>query len=213
MFGRAVVLSFDAIACDAATRPTQMRQAIETRAGWQFTQESRIKNISCPVSSRSRSQWVPTSDHKACPRFLHAGRGFPPKVTSAVSRFADLIASRRDWIERVLKPWCRGAPLEHLKRAELEWDDIAGKVDAKATLWTWAWGRFPDIVHEGLAGVDETHAVRVTLKRGRTHIGYPDNRKTTGGQLFLLSAEPEASGRAADIGPLSIDEIVRIDRA
>jgi hypothetical protein len=129
-----------------------------------------------------------------------------------VSSFADLIASRRDWIDQVLKPWCRVAGLKDLKRAELEWADIAGKVDAKATLWTWAWGRFPDIVHEGLVGVDETNAVRVTLKNGQSHAGYPDNRKTEGGRLNLVSAEPAASGRAAEIGPISIDDIAQIER-
>jgi hypothetical protein len=129
-----------------------------------------------------------------------------------VSSFADLIASRRDWIEQVLKPWCRVAGLKDLKRAEPEWADIAGKVDAKATLWTWAWGRFPDIVHEGLVGVDETNAVRVTLKNGQSHAGYPDNRKTDGGRLILVSAESAGPGRAAEIGPISIDDIAQIER-
>jgi hypothetical protein len=129
-----------------------------------------------------------------------------------MSTFADLIASRRDWIEQVLKPWCRVAGLKDLKRAELEWADIAGKVDAKATLWTWAWGRFPDIVHEGLVGVDETNAVRVTLKNGQSHAGYPDNRQTEGGRLILVSAEPAAPGGSAEIGPISIDDIAQIER-
>jgi hypothetical protein len=129
-----------------------------------------------------------------------------------VSSFADLIASRRDWIEHVLKPWCRVALLKDLKRAELEWADIAGKVDPKATLWTWAWGRFPAIVHEGLVGVDETNAVRVTLKSGEVHTGYPDNRKSEAGRLILVSAEPSASGRSGEIGPISIDDIAQIER-
>lgn len=129
-----------------------------------------------------------------------------------MSSFADLIASRREWIEQVLKPWCRVAAIKDLKRAELEWADIAGKVDAKATLWSWAWGRFPEVVHEGLVGVDETNAVRVTLKSGHVHIGYPDNRKSEGGRLILLSAESASSGRANEIGPISIDDIARIER-
>jgi hypothetical protein len=129
-----------------------------------------------------------------------------------VSSFLDLIASRREWIEQVLKPWCRVAELKDLKRAELEWEDIAGKVDPKATLWTWAWSRFPHIVHEGLAGVDETHAVRLTLKGGQCHAGYPDNRKSEGGRLVLLSADPVGPGKHPEIGPISIDDIVRIDR-
>ena len=129
-----------------------------------------------------------------------------------VNTFADLIASRRNWLEQVLKPWCRSARLADLKRAELEWEDIAGKVDPKSTLWTWAWGRFPEIVHEGLAGVNETNAVRVTLRNEQVHSGYPDNRKSAAGRLFLLSDEPRASGGASEIGPISIDDIVRIER-
>jgi hypothetical protein len=131
---------------------------------------------------------------------------------TVVTNFADLVASRREWIERVLKPWCRRAAIKDLKRAELEWEDIAGKVDPKATLWTWAWSRFPDIVHEGLAGVDETHAVRVTLTNGQMHVGYPDNRKSDGGRLILLSTESTGPGRVAEIGPISIDNIARIER-
>ena len=72
-----------------------------------------------------------------------------------------------------------------MKRAELEWADLAGRIDPQATLWTWAWSRFPDLVHEQLAGVDETHEVRVTLKNGAAYVGYPDNRKTKAGRLVL----------------------------
>jgi hypothetical protein len=130
-----------------------------------------------------------------------------------VATFADLVASRRAWIEGTLRPWCQAAPLKDLKRAELEWEDIAGKVDPEATLWTWAWSRFPAIVHEGLAGVNETHAVRVTLKNGRQHTGYPDNRRSEGGRLILLSVEPAEAGRAAEVGPIAIDDITQIERA
>ncbi len=126
--------------------------------------------------------------------------------------FDDLVTSRREWLEQVLKPWCRSARLADLKRAELEWEDIAGKVDPKSTLWTWAWGRFPAIVHEGLAGVNETNAVRVTLQNGQVHSGYPDNRKTAAGRLFLVSDEPAASRSAAEIGPISIDDIAKVER-
>jgi hypothetical protein len=130
-----------------------------------------------------------------------------------VAAFADLIASRRAWIEETLRPWCAGAPLKELKRAELEWEDIAGKVDPKATLWTWAWSRFPAIVHEGLTGVNETHAVRVTLKNGDRHTGYPDNRRSQAGRLVLLASETSAAGGAAEIGPIAIDDIAKIERA
>jgi hypothetical protein len=129
-----------------------------------------------------------------------------------VTAFQDLIESRRDWIERVLKPWCRAAKLADLRRAEMEWEDIAGKVDPKATLWTWAWSRFPDVVHEGLVGVDETHAVRVTLKNGDTRSGYPDNRRSEGGRLSLVSAEQAGSAGIAEIAPISIDDILRVER-
>jgi hypothetical protein len=126
--------------------------------------------------------------------------------------FAELIASRREWIEQTLKPWCLAAPLQELRRAELEWEDIAGKVDPKATLWTWAWSRFPNIVHEGLAGVNETNAVRIALKNGDSHVGFPDNRKSEQGRLVLVLAESAGPGRSRETNPISIDEIVSVDR-
>ena len=69
--------------------------------------------------------------------------------------FADLVASRRAWIDDVLKPWCAQAPVLQLKLAELEWLDIAGKVDPESTLWAWAWSRFPARVNADLAPTDE----------------------------------------------------------
>jgi hypothetical protein len=124
--------------------------------------------------------------------------------------FAELVARRREWIENVLVPWCRCAPLADLTRAELEWGDLAGRVDAKATLWTWAWSRFPSLVHEQLPGVDETHEVRVTLKSGEAFVGYPDNRKTEGGRLVLQASA--AKVQPAESAPLSIDEIASVER-
>src|SRR4051794_9094328 len=112
-----------------------------------------------------------------------------------VDDFKELAASRREWIDNVLKLWCRRAALKDLLRADLEWADIAGQVDPQSTLWTWAWGRFPDLVHEGLAGVNETHEVQVTLKNGRIHTGFPDNRKTEKGRLALLTAGSETAGK------------------
>ncbi|MEX0703672.1 MAG: hypothetical protein WD069_16365, partial [Planctomycetales bacterium] len=114
--------------------------------------------------------------------------------------FAELAASRREWIDRVLRPWCARAARRDLLQAEQEWQDIAGRVDPQATLWTWAWGRFPDLVHEGIAGVDETAAVRVRLRDGSSHEGYPDNRLSRAGRLVLLTETGES-------GPLSIDDI------
>lgn len=129
-----------------------------------------------------------------------------------MASFAELIGSRREWIDQTLKPWCRSASLKDLLRAELEWEDIAGKVDAKATLWSWAWSRFPNIVHEELAGVDETHAIKVSLKNGQSHTGFPDNRKSEKGRLFLLLVQPVGPGGPAEIGPISIDDIASIER-
>jgi hypothetical protein len=122
-----------------------------------------------------------------------------------VRPFDDLVASRRTWIDEVLKPWCLRAPLADLKRAELEWADLAGKIDPQATLWTWAWSRFPDLVHEQLAGVNETHEVRVTLKNGAEHVGFPDNRKSTAGRLVLAT-------RGGEVGPWPIDQIAGVKR-
>jgi hypothetical protein len=130
-----------------------------------------------------------------------------------VQHFAELVASRREWIENVLKPWCRSASLVDLKRAELEWSDIAGRADPKATLWTWAWGRFPVLIHDQLAGVNETNEVRVTLRNGKTLTGYPDNRKTEGGRLVLLLAPSDATSKSGESEPLSIDDITAVERA
>jgi hypothetical protein len=130
-----------------------------------------------------------------------------------VNTFDVLVASRREWIDSVLKPWCRRAPLADLKRAELEWENLAGRIDPQATLWTWAWSRFPSLVHEELPGVDETHEVRVTLRNGETRIGYPDNRQTEGGKLVLLSASDANCPITGTLnGPLSIDDIAEVKR-
>src|SRR5687767_6788549 len=87
-----------------------------------------------------------------------------PSQNEAMKTFAELAASRREWIDAVLRPWCVQASRRDLVLAEMDWGDIAGRVDAEATLWTWAWGRFPELVHEGLSGVSETREVRVQLE-------------------------------------------------
>ncbi len=120
-----------------------------------------------------------------------------------MTSFDELAASRRAWIDDVLQPWCVQANLKDLKAADLEWMDIAGKVDANATLWTWAWSRFPALVHDGIAGVNETLPVRVHLKSGDTAEGYPDGRKSDKGKLVLVSM----SGADEEFGPFTIDEI------
>ena len=92
-----------------------------------------------------------------------------------------------------------------LKRAELEWGDLAGRIDPQATLWTWAWGRFPELVHEQLPGVNETHEVRVILRNGDEHVGFPDNRLSTAGRLVLATS-------AGDAGPWPIDQVASVKR-
>ncbi len=123
--------------------------------------------------------------------------------------FAELVASRRDWIEKVLKPWCRSASLADLVRAEGEWNDLAGRVDPQSTLWTWAWSRFPQLVHDQLGGIDETHEVQVTLRGGQSLTGYPDNRKSAAGRLVLHLT---GVARAAECEPIAIDDVVAVAR-
>ena len=125
-----------------------------------------------------------------------------------MTTFDELAASRRKWIAEVLKPWCQQAARKELKQAELEWDNLAGSVDAEATLWFWAWSRFPQLVHEGLSGVDESHEVTVTLQDGTSIVGFPDGRKSQQGMLVLLCA-----GTTAQSGPHSIDEIATVKRS
>ena len=125
-----------------------------------------------------------------------------------MSTFYDLAISRRNWIDEVLAPWCQSAPRKELLKAEMEWLDIAGKVDETATLWTWAWSRFPDLVYDGLAGVNETSEVTVLLKNGLRTVGFPDGRRTEKGMLFLVTTDasmPEA-------GPFSIDDIKSVEK-
>ena len=81
-----------------------------------------------------------------------------------MSTFDDLVASRRNWIDDVLEPWCRTASLADLRKAGSEWGNIAGTVDVESTLWLWAWSRFPDLVNQELSAVDETHEVRSRSK-------------------------------------------------
>ena len=125
--------------------------------------------------------------------------------------FEELVASRRAWISDVLEPWCRQASRKELLQAEKEWGDIAGRVDANATLWTWAWSRFPALVHEGIAGVDETKPVRVTLHDGEVVEGYPDARASERGQLTLLVVSPDQPGQSTNVGPFAIDNIVSVE--
>ena len=124
--------------------------------------------------------------------------------------FADLVASRRAWIDHELKPWCVRATVSQLKLAELEWLDIAGRVDAETTLWAWAWSRFPDLVNQDLNLIDESRQVHVTLQDGREFTGYPDARQSKQGQLVLLARAPGSPRSYADVGPFPLDEISTI---
>ena len=126
--------------------------------------------------------------------------------------FADLVSSRRAWLADVLAPWCRQAAVKDLRLAELEWGDIAGKVDPAKTLWYWAWSRFPDLVHGELVGIDETREVQVTLRDGRSVAGFPDARQSVQGQLVLVGRDQIDPHRSEEHGPFSLDEIAAIDR-
>ena len=120
-----------------------------------------------------------------------------------MSTFDDLAAARKTWINDVLIPWCRTAPLTELRKAADEWGDIAGRVDPEFSLWLWAWSRFPVFYVEGLQGVNETHEVEVRMNDGTTHRGFPDARESRRGQLVLQRID----GRA---GPFSIDDVADV---
>ncbi len=121
--------------------------------------------------------------------------------------FEDLAASRRQWIDEVLHPWCRKANLKQLRRVEPEWLDIAGRVDINATLWTWAWERFDGLTHPEMAGVNETHQIRVSLNDGTVVTGFPDSRLSLRGMLVIVG-----SGEAGieEHGPFSIDDVAAV---
>lgn len=127
-----------------------------------------------------------------------------------MSTFGQLAASRREWIDHTLIPWCRQSSRRDLVAALQDWTNLAGKVDPDKTLWYWAWSRFPDLVHDELAGIDETVHVTVTLKDGIVASGYPDARESSLGQLVLLATGPDRQRHS--LGPFSIDDIASIVR-
>lgn len=122
-----------------------------------------------------------------------------------MSDFDELASSRRAWIDDVLTPWCRSAPRAELVKAEAEWPNLAGQVDPEQTLWTWAWSRFPELVHDGLSGVNETCEVEIVLNDGRSLTGFPDNRESRQGRLVLLVADGAAE-------TVSIDDVTDVRR-
>ena len=127
-----------------------------------------------------------------------------------MNTFAELVTSRKAWLTDVLSSWCQAASLKDLRLAELEWIDIAGKVDPDKTLWIWAWSRFPALVHSELAAIDETSPVTVSLKDGTQYTGYPDARQSQQGQLVLLGRDHDNPRRTTEYGPFAIDEIATI---
>ena len=127
-----------------------------------------------------------------------------------MSTFGELAASRRNWIENTLKPWCHDACLQELILAEAEWENVAGRVAPERTLWAWAWGRFPHLVHDELGGIDEASQVRLKLKDGSEVVGFPDSRASLHGQLVLHCAVD--ASQTKEVGPFSIDEIASVDR-
>ncbi|MBC7966618.1 MAG: hypothetical protein H7Z17_11935 [Fuerstia sp.] len=128
--------------------------------------------------------------------------------TASCETFEQLAAARREWIEQVLRVWCQQASLKDLRKAELEWFDIAGRADANATLWTWAWERFPAIVHPDLPGVHETHLIDVLLLDGSRLSGYPDARQSLRGMLVLVGTDE--NGSMITHGAVSIDQIADV---
>jgi hypothetical protein len=131
-----------------------------------------------------------------------------PETVAAPQTFDQLAAARRAWIDQVLRVWCQQASLKDLRKAELEWFDIAGRADANATLWTWAWERFPAIIHPDLPGVHETHLMEVTLHDGSMLSGYPDARQSLRGMLVLVGTS--ADGSMITHGAVSIDQIADV---
>ncbi|MEP3481467.1 MAG: hypothetical protein ABJZ55_19655 [Fuerstiella sp.] len=127
------------------------------------------------------------------------------------STFDDLAEARRNWITSILKPWCQTAARKELLKANAEWLDIAGKVDADATLWTWAWERFPILTHPDLSLVNETYEVDVTLIDGTKSKGFPDARRSQQGELVLVRRDPE-TGATLLTPPMNIDHIQSVER-
>lgn len=123
--------------------------------------------------------------------------------------FEELVRSRREWIENVLRPWCRDAPRADLLAAEAQWADLAGRVDPQASLWMWAWNRFEGLVHPELQRLDESREVIVTLVDGESFRGIPDGRESRRDELVLFRFHPETR-RPERLGPFRIDRIASV---
>lgn len=123
--------------------------------------------------------------------------------------FQELAASRRQWIDDILVPWCRQASRRELREAEMDWMNVAGRVDPAMTLWIWAWSRFPALTHENVGSLDETKEVQVTLRSGESVIGFPDARESENGLLVLLGKAD--GGDFEHLGPFSIDDVQAVE--
>lgn len=127
-------------------------------------------------------------------------------LSSVISKFPELVQSRRNWIDEVLTPWCRTASRTDLLLAEHAWADLAGRADPTSTLWVWAWSRFPALIEEGVTSLNETLPVVVTRKDQSSVSGYPDARLSLQGMLILIGAD------GTQQAPVSIDEIAIVER-
>lgn len=138
---------------------------------------------------------------------LPESKSFTPRPSDHPATFAELVASRKAWLDDILRIWCQRARHRDLLLAEQEWIDIAGKVDPEKTLWAWAWSRFPDLIHPEL-GIDESQEIVVTLGGGPVYRGYADARRSRQGKLCLLQ-----SGDGCEVGPFLIDEIAMVQKS
>ena len=133
-----------------------------------------------------------------------------PAKPAPPADLAALVASRRAWIEAVLRPWCRTASRRELRLAESQWADLAGDVGARETLWAWAWERFPALCEPGLVPPSESRPVRIVLTSGDAVAGTPDGRRSRGGELWLLCGGLHGW---EERGPFALDEIERVEPA
>lgn len=122
-----------------------------------------------------------------------------------MKNFEQLVTSRREWIDKILIPWCKTATRRDLLLAEQEWTDLAGRPDPEMTLWRWAWQRFPHLSHPVQPTLDESQCVTVRCHDGREVTGYPEARMSQAGLLFLVTE----SGQT--VGPINLDDVSDVE--
>lgn len=110
-----------------------------------------------------------------------------------MTTFLDLAASRRQWIEEVLRPWCMHARSAELHRAEQEWLDVAGRISPDFSLWMWAWSRYPGLVIADLWRIDEAVELQIELADGRAVTGFADTRQSHQDLLVVLVTADRSS--------------------